>query len=61
MSRARAAKFLLPALLALTLAAFAILVSSAAAQTSESIPANPKVDIAYVPPTSQELEGVYRH
>ncbi len=60
MSRARAAKCLLPALLALTFAAFAILVSPAAAQTWESIPANPKVDIAYVPPTSQELEGVYQ-
>jgi hypothetical protein len=46
--------------LALVLAASAILVSPAAAQTWESIPANPKVDIAYVPPASQEFEGVYQ-
>ncbi len=46
--------------LALTLAASAILVSPAAGQTWESIPVNPKVDIAYVPPASQEFEGVYQ-
>jgi hypothetical protein len=34
--------------------------SPAAAQAWLSIPANPKVDIAYVPPASQRLEGVYQ-
>jgi Putative metallopeptidase len=34
--------------------------SPAAAQAWLSIPANPKVDIAYVPPASQRLESVYQ-
>jgi hypothetical protein len=34
--------------------------SPAAAQTWESVPANPKVSIDYVPPASQRLEGVYQ-
>jgi hypothetical protein len=33
--------------------------SSAAAQNWESLPVNPKVDIAYVAPVSQRLNGVY--
>ena len=57
MSRTRAAQYLL---VALTLVASAILISPVAAQTWESIPVNPRVSIAYVPPQSQGLEGVYQ-
>jgi hypothetical protein len=46
--------------LALTLAASAILVPPATAQTWDSIPVNRKINTAYVPPASQELEGVYQ-
>jgi Putative metallopeptidase len=60
MSRTRAAPCLLPALLALALAASAVLGSPAAAQTWESIPANPDVDITYVAPASPQLASVYQ-
>lgn len=60
MSRTRAAQCLPPALLAMALAASTFLVSPAAAQTWEMLPANPKVEIAYVLPASERLEGVYQ-
>jgi hypothetical protein len=60
MNRTRATRCLSAVLLTLTLAASAVLASPAAAQTWESLPANPKVEIAYVPPTAPELQSVYQ-
>jgi hypothetical protein len=46
--------------LALALAAPIALASSASAQNWEALPANPKVDVSYVQPTTPRLNGVYQ-
>lgn len=60
MSGMRATRCVLPALVALTIAASAVLVSPAAAQTWESTAVNPDIQIAYVPPDSAGLHDVYQ-
>lgn len=55
----RAETSLQAAALALTLAAATAVASPASAQNWESLPTNPKVEIAYVPPASPRLMGVY--
>jgi hypothetical protein len=57
MSRARAIQCVRLLPLALTLAVAAV--SSAAAQNWESLPVNPRVSIAYIPPASERFESVY--
>jgi hypothetical protein len=57
MSHPRATQYLPSALLALVLHASAVLGSPAAAETWESIPPNPNVDIVYIPPKSSEWQG----
>jgi hypothetical protein len=59
MSRARAARFPPTVLRALALVSSAALATPVMAQTWESIPANPRVEIEYRAPVSAQFESVY--
>jgi hypothetical protein len=59
MSRKRASRGLPAVLIGLSLVAFALLAAPVAAQTWESIPANPRVEIEYRAPTSAQFQSVY--
>jgi hypothetical protein len=60
MSRMRARRFPLAVLIGLPLVICTRAATPVAAQTWETIPANPRVDIAYLPPGSPQLEPIYR-
>jgi hypothetical protein len=59
MSKGRVALAFQSVPLAFALAVSAAVVSSAAAETWESIPVNPRVEYAYVPPNSPRYQAVY--
>jgi Putative metallopeptidase len=59
MSRTRARRFPLAVLIGLALVICACATTPVAAQTWESIPANPRVKIEYSPPKSAQFQGVY--
>jgi Putative metallopeptidase len=60
MSRMRPPRCPPAVLVGLALVTSAVLATPVAAQTWESIPANPRVEIEYVAPTSAQLESVYK-
>ncbi len=59
MNNGRSAPPLSVLLFAVALAAATAAASPVTAQTWESIPTNPKIDVAYLPPDSPEFEGIY--
>ena len=60
MSRTHATQFPPAVVVGLALVTSAVLATPVVAQTWESIPANPRVKIEYLAPTSAQLENVYK-
>ena len=60
MSCTRATRFPPAVVVGLALVTSAVLATPVVAQTWESIPANPRVEIEYLAPTSAQLENVYK-